>query len=141
MKTGFLVHKFEAPYHVFPLRVYYEDTDAGGIVYYANYLRFAERARTECLRDLGADHRTLERVDSVQLVVRQCDVNYLQPAILDDYLEIHSRFLQVGGASIKMEQLVRRAEVDLVSLIIRLACVGPDGKPKRMPIKLRGAIV
>ena len=64
--------------HVFPLRVYYEDTDAGGIVYYANYLRFAERARTEYLRSVGADHKSLMEQDDVYFTVRQCSVDYLK---------------------------------------------------------------
>ena len=79
--------------HIFPLRVYYEDTDAGGIVYYANYLRFAERARTEYLRSVGADHQTLLAEDGIAFTVRQCSVDYMSPAFLDDPLEVHTRLL------------------------------------------------
>ena len=126
--------------HVFPLRVYYEDTDAGGIVYYANYLRFAERARTEYLRSVGADHLTLMTEDGIAFTVRQCEVDYMQPAYLDDSLTVHTRFLEVGGASLRAEQTVKRDADDLARLLVRLACVGNNGKPKRMPKALRAAL-
>lgn len=125
--------------HIFPLRVYYEDTDAGGIVYYANYLRFAERARTEYLRSVGADHQSLLAKDDVAFTVRQCNVDYLSPAFLDDPLEVHTRFTEVRGASLRAEQIVRRGADDLARLLVRLACVGSDGRPKRMPKTLRDA--
>ena len=125
--------------HVFPLRVYYEDTDAGGIVYYANYLRFAERARTEYLRSVGADHRSLMEQEDVYFAVRQCLVDYLKPAFLDDVLEVHSSFFDVRGASLKAEQVVCREESELARMNIRLACVGSNGQPSRMPKKLRDA--
>ena len=125
--------------HVFPLRVYYEDTDAGGIVYHANYLRFAERARTEFLRSVGADHQTLMTEDGIAFTVRQCAVDYIQSAYLDDALTVHTRFLEVGGASLRAEQTVRRDADDLARLLVRLACVGNDGNPKRMPKPLRAA--
>ena len=126
--------------HIFPLRVYYEDTDAGGIVYYANYLRFAERARTEYLRSVGADHQTLMAEDGVAFTVRQCSVDYVSPAFLDDPLEVHTRFLEVRGASLRAEQVVKRQTDELARLIVRLACVGGDGRPRRMPAALRSAL-
>ena len=126
--------------HIFTLRVYYEDTDAGGIVYYANYLRFAERARTEYLRSVGADHQTLLAEDGVAFTVRQCSVDYMSPAFLDDPLEVHTRFLEVRGASLRAEQVVKRKTDELASLNVRLACVGDDGRPRRMPTALRSAL-
>ena len=126
--------------HIFPLRVYYEDTDAGGIVYYANYLRFAERARTEYLRSVGADHQTLLAEDGIAFTVRQCSVDYMSPAFLDDPLEVHTRFLEVRGASLRAEQVVKRKTDELASLNVRLACVGDDGRPRRMPTALRSAL-
>ena len=126
--------------HVFPLRVYYEDTDAGGIVYYANYLRFAERARTEYLRSVGADHQTLLAKDGIAFTVRQCSVDYMSPAFLDDPLEVHTRFLEVRGASLRAEQVVKRKTDELASLNVRLACVGDDGRPRRMPTAFRSAL-
>ena len=126
--------------HIFPLRVYYEDTDAGGIVYYANYLRFAERARTEYLRSVGADHQTLLAEDGIAFTVRQCSVDYMSPAFLDDPLEVHTRFLEVRGASLRAEQVVKRKTDELASLNVRLACVGDDGRPRRMPTAFRSAL-
>ena len=126
--------------HIFPLRVYYEDTDAGGIVYYANYLRFAERARTEYLRSVGADHQTLLAEDGIAFTVRQCSVDYMSPAFLDDPLEVHTRFLEVRGASLRAEQVVKRKTDELASLNVRLACVGDDARPRRMPTALRSAL-
>ena len=126
--------------HVFPLRVYYEDTDAGGIVYYANYLRFAERARTEYLRSVGADHQTLLAEDGIAFTVRQCSVDYMSPAFLDDPLEVHTRFLEVRGASLRAEQVVKRKTDELARRNVRLACVGDDGRPRRMPTAFRSAL-
>ena len=126
--------------HIFPLRVYYDDTDAGGIVYYANYLRFAERARTEYLRSVGADHQTLLAKDGIAFTVRQCSVDYMSPAFLDDPLEVHTRFLEVRGASLRAEQVVKRKTDELARLNVRLACVGDDGRPRRMPTALRSAL-
>jgi acyl-CoA thioester hydrolase len=126
--------------HVYPVRVYYEDTDAGGVVYYANYLKYAERARTELLRSLGANHNDLMASDGVTFVVRNCTVDFRRPARLDDALEVHTRFLKIGGASMSAEQIVRRAGRDLVRMTVRLACVGPSGRPRRLPAALREAL-
>ena len=126
--------------HIFPLRVYYEDTDAGGIVYYANYLRFAERARTEYLRSVSAGHQTLLAEDGIAFTVRQCSVDYMSPAFLDNPLEVHTRFLEVRGASLRVEQVVKRKMDELARLTVRLACVGGDGLPRRMPAALRSAL-
>ncbi len=126
--------------HIFALRVYYEDTDAGGIVYYANYLRFAERARTEYLRMVVADDHSLLAEDGIAFTVRQCSVDYMSPAFLDDPLEVHTRFLEVRGASLRAEQVVKRKMDELVRLTVRLACIGDDGRPRRMPAALRSAL-
>ncbi len=126
--------------HIFALRVYYEDTDAGGIVYYANYLRFAERARTEYLRMVVADDQSLLAEDGIAFTVRQCSVDYMSPAFLDDPLEVHTRFLEVRGASLRAEQVVKRKMDELVRLTVRLACIGDDGRPRRMPAALRSAL-
>ncbi len=113
--------------HVFQIRVYYEDTDAGGVVYYANYLKFAERARTEMLRSLGFENSRLMDGDGpgtgIALAVRQMVVDYLRPAGLDDLLEVHTGILEIGGASLRLQQLVRRGVEDLVRMRITLACM------------------
>jgi acyl-CoA thioester hydrolase len=125
--------------HVFPTRVYYDDTDAAGMVYYANFLRMAERARTEMLRLMGANHADAARTDGIALVVRRCEVDYLHPARLDDALDIHSRLLKVGGASMNMEQIIRRAGKDLVRLSLRIACVSNAGRAARFPVWMQSA--
>lgn len=122
--------------HVYAIRVYYEDTDAAGIVYYANYLRFAERARTELLRELGFGHRALMESDGVVFAVRRCEAEYLKPARLDDQVEVHTRILDVKGASLDAEQVVRRDGDDLARLRLRLACVGRAGRPARWPARV-----
>lgn len=127
--------------HVFPFRIYYEDTDSGGIVYYANYLRYAERGRSELFRTLGIESSRLMDEDGVALAVRQCAVDFLKPARLDDALEVHTRITKVGGASVGGEQIIRRGGEDLVSMRIKLACLGmKDGKPARLPERLRAAL-
>ena len=123
--------------HAFPLRVYYEDTDAGGIVYYANYLRFAERARTEMLRGLGVESSDLMADDGVALAVRHCAADYMRPARLDDALTVETRVTGVGGATLELAQTVRRGDEDLVRLDLKLGCMGLDGRPKRLPGHLR----
>ena len=123
--------------HVYPIRVYYEDTDAEGIVYYANYLKFAERGRTEMLRAAGIDHTTLWDTHGVGFAVRNITADYLKPAKLDDALTVHSRLLSVRGASMSAEQVVKREREDLVHMSVRLACIDHGGKPARFPKQLR----
>jgi len=131
---------FEAGEHVFPLRVYYEDTDAGGIVYYASYLRFAERARTELLRLAGLEQSELARLHQVVLAVRNCVVDYLAPARLDDLLEVRSRLSGLSGATLTARQSIGRGEETLARLDVRVACVRPDGRPTRLPAPVRSAL-
>ena len=123
--------------HRFPLRIYYEDTDAGGIVYYANYLRYAERARTEMLRELGVESSRLMRDGNVALAVRWCVIEYLRPAILDDYLVVETSLLRVGGATLEAIQTVRRQDADLVRIDLKLGCMSLDGGAARLPAALR----
>ena len=126
--------------HSMTLRVYYEDTDAGGLVYYANYLKFAERARTEWLRALGFEHGALAEYSGAGWVVRRCEVDYLRPARLDDEVEVRTRVVALGGASVDLEQTVLRGAVDLARLLLRLAFATPAGKPRRLPASLRAAM-
>jgi acyl-CoA thioester hydrolase len=96
--------------HCYALRVYYEDTDAGGIVYHATYLRYAERARTEAMRDLGIPHAELVERFTLMFVVRRIEVDYLRPARLDESLVVETEVLAAGGASATVRQTVRRLE-------------------------------
>ena len=126
--------------HILPLRVYYEDTDAGGLVYYANYLKFAERARTEMLRLAGFDHGAIAKRFGLAFVVRDCTLSYKRPAHLDDLLEVRSRFLDLGGASLTAEQVICRETTELARLDVRLACLTDGGQPSRIPEALRDAL-
>ncbi len=127
----------QVPPHSWPIRVYFEDTDAGGVVYYANYLKFAERARTELLRRAGFDHIRLAKEHGAQIVVRSCAVEYIAPARLDDALEVHSRITTIGGASFMIRQEVFRMETLLAVAVVKLACVDSAFRPARMPTVLR----
>lgn len=124
----------------FPIRVYYEDTDSGRIVYYANYLKFAERARTELLRSNGFDHGRLAREYGIGFAVRHCSADYKRPAILDDALEVRTSVTAVGGASMDMDQSVCRDGSVLVDMKIKLASIDGQGAPKRIPADLRAAM-
>ncbi len=135
-----LAGRMEGPVHVLPLRVYYEDTDAAGMVYYANYLRYTERARSDMLRLAGVRHGELREREGLSFAVRRCEVDYLAPARLDDALEVRSRLLQVGGASLDAEQVVRRAGSDLVRTVVRIGCVDGAGRARRFPAAVRAAL-
>jgi acyl-CoA thioester hydrolase len=136
---------FDGGAHVFPIRVYYEDTDAAGIVYYANYLRFAERARTELMRWLGTEHGPLLEGAGVAFAVRSCNADYLLPARLDDALVVRTQIREVRGASMSADQMVARCEpaggeTELVRMQIRLACMDGNLRPARLPGDVRDAL-
>ena len=118
-----------------PVRVYYEDTDAGGVVYYANYLRFAERARTEYIRALGFDtQENMESEDKFGFMVRRVEADYKMPAILDDLLEVSCEIIEAKGASARAKQEVSRNGQLLVSLMVDIAYVSYSKKrPVRIP--------
>lgn len=116
------------------VRVYYEDTDAGGVVYYANYLKFLERARTEMLRTTGIEQSALNRTEQIIFVVRSVHVDYLKSALFDDLLEIHSEITQVKKASLVFEQSIYRADILLCKAEVCIACVDSQTmRPKAIP--------
>jgi len=127
--------------HSMPLRVYYEDTDAAGIVYYANYLKFAERGRTEMMRALGFAHSSIRAETGIIFTVRRLSADYRSPARLDDALSVDTRIFGIGGATLLLDQEIRRDGNVLVALELLLACVGWDGRPRRVPASLRAALV
>jgi acyl-CoA thioester hydrolase len=127
--------------HLFPVRVYYEDTDAAGLVYYANYLKFAERARTEMLRRLGIAQQRLRDETGLGFVVRRCTAEYLLPARLDDDLIVATRLATLGAATLDLDQEVRREDDTLVRLALRIAAIGRNGRPRRLPPGLRAALL
>lgn len=132
--------RIEGGRHILPLRVYYEDTDAAGIVYYANWLRFLERGRTEMLRLLGQEHSALRAERGVNWVVRRCAVDYLKPARLDETVEIHTHCGEMRGASLDMLQEARRGAEVLIHAELVVACMSEQGRPVRLPTGLRQAL-
>lgn len=131
--------------HRFAVRVYFEDTDAGGVVYHASYLRFAERARTEYLRDLGLPHQQLIERDGLIFVVKSLSVEYHRPARLDESLVVATRVNRVGAASLDLAQGVFRSgekgEEAVASLAVGLVCVrAATLRPERIPAALRALL-
>jgi acyl-CoA thioester hydrolase len=116
------------------VRVYYEDTDSGGVVYYANYLKYLERARTELLRALGFGQRELAEETGLAFAVRSLSAEYLKPAKLDDLLEIVTTVQDLGRAQVTFAQSIRRAEEVLLTATVRVACLDlVKGKAAAMP--------
>ncbi len=126
--------------HNIDIRVYYEDTDAGGIVFYANYLKFAERGRTEYLRNLGFENKSLMDKQGVIFVVRKIEADYLAPAYLDDMLRMETGVIEMKNASFKMKQSLFRHNELIFSVDVILVCVDRAGKPVRLPDGLRTAM-
>lgn len=120
----FQIHNTGTPRQsVWPVRVYYEDTDAGGVVYYANYLRFCERARTERLRASGVNQRELLATQGIAFMVRRVEANYLKGAELDDELQVVTTVASVGAASLVFQQSILRGAERLFEASITIACV------------------
>lgn len=123
--------------HEISLRVYYEDTDSGGIVFYANYLKFAERGRTEMLRAAGYENKALMEEQDILFVVRRVEVDYLVPARLDDVLTVKTGILELKNASFSVRQSIFCHEVLICSMDVILVCVTKDARPVRMPEFMR----
>jgi acyl-CoA thioester hydrolase len=124
--------------HRYSLRVYYEDTDAGGVVYHANYLRYAERARTEALRGAGIPHAQLVERFSLMFMVHRAEIDYVRPAMLDDPLVVETETMDVGGATVVLRQTVSGPNGVCATVRIKLACVRIGGnKPARIPPEWR----
>jgi acyl-CoA thioester hydrolase len=131
----------ENPAHRFALRVYFEDTDAGGMVYHASHLRFAERARTEWLRELGLAHRQLIDESGLIFVVKRLSIEYHRPARLDESLVVETRVAGIGGASVDLRQQIGRGGEGIATLDVVLACIRlATGRPERIPATLRALI-
>ena len=126
------------PRAVLPIRVYYEDTDTGGVVYYANYLKFFERGRTEWLRALGVDQRELAVREHVMFVVKEAKVTYQRPARLDDQIDIHTRLTDISAASIVFDQCAQRQTEPLAHARVKVCVVhATTFKPTRLTPSLR----
>ena len=119
--------------HVLPVRIYYEDTDAGGVVYHANYLKYCERARSDCLRLLGIHQ---QQFDGMGFVVRRMVCDFISPARLDDLVEIETRFLARAGARLELDQQVVLEKKTLFKAVVTVALIDARGRPKRLPREL-----
>lgn len=125
--------------HSFPIRVYYEDTDMGGVVYYANYLRFIERARSDWVRSLDNDQNAMRDAGLIW-VVQRVEADYRVPARFDDELLIETEVLKVSPARLIMGQRVMRDETEIFRAKVTVACVTAQGKPQRLPAEIRALL-
>ena len=124
--------------HKTQFRVYYEDTDAGGIVYHSNYLKFAERGRCELLREFGVECSTMVEKTGLQFVLKHADINYIAPSMLDDLLEVHTQVAAMRNTSFQMLQTIHKNNVEICRLTLTLVCVDAKSiKPVRLPDDLR----
>jgi acyl-CoA thioester hydrolase len=125
--------------HTLPIRVYHEDTDFSGAVYHANYLKFCERARSDCLRLLGIHHSEMHGTAS--FVVRRMVCDFLKPALIDNLLEVETRFVEFAGARMELIQTVMRAGERLFEAQVTVALVDGKGRPKRLPPEMTKTFV
>lgn len=138
-----LAGRIEGDRHILPVRVYFEDTDFTGLVYHANFLKFAERGRSDFIRNLGIDHRSLENPvegDPAVFVVRRIEVDYLKPAHIDEVLEVVTHCEEIGGATLILSQEVRRDGMVLARLKVSVVLVSKAGKPQRLGRLVRDAL-
>ena len=119
--------------HDINIRVYYEDTDAGGVVFYANYLKYAERGRTEFLRAIEVENRSVLLEHGLLFVVRKLNADYYMPAHLDDILTLTTSVERVGGASMDMKQVITKEGEKIFEMDVTLVCVDTNTKPKKWP--------
>lgn len=126
--------------HTHAIRVYYEDTDLAGIVYYANYLKFIERGRTEWVTSLGVDQAALKAEQGIVFAVRRVEADYLRPAKFGDDLVVETRLQSLGGARIVLEQVVTRGGERLFVAVVTLVCLTEDGHAARLPVELRAKL-
>ena len=125
--------------HKFPVRVYYEDTDMGGVVYHANYLRFIERARSDWVRQLGNDQNAM-REAGIVWVVRKIDAEYLAAAKFEDELMIETDIHSLSAARLVMNQVVRRGDQVIFTAQVTAVCMNAAGKPVRLPAEIRALL-
>lgn len=121
---------------IYNFKVYYEDTDAGGVVYYANYLKFLERARSEAIYSIGFSNLDLKRTNDVIIVVKSCNINYIRPAKFEDKLSVNSSIISISKASFKMNQIIIRQEEKITEAEVVLVTINSSGKPTKLPEEL-----
>ena len=138
-----LAGRIEGETHVLPIRVYYEDTDFAGHVYHANYLKFCERGRSDFIRLLGIEHQGLANPaqgEPAVFVVRRVEIDYLKPGRLDDVLEVVTSCAEIGNASLKLAQDVRRDGTLIARALVSVVLVSRSGKPQRLGALVRDAL-
>jgi acyl-CoA thioester hydrolase len=138
-----LAGRIEGGTHILPVRVYFEDTDCGGVVYHANFLKFCERGRSDFIRLLGIEAKSLAdpaRGEPAIFVVRRVEIDYLKPARMDDVLEVVTTCAEIGSASLVLQQDVRRDGTLLGSAKVTVVLVSHRGKPQRLGTIIRGAL-
>jgi acyl-CoA thioester hydrolase len=138
-----LAGRIEGETHVLPVRVYFEDTDFTGLVYHANFLKFCERGRSDFIRMLGIDHRSLANPQEgapAVFVVRRIEIDYLKPARIDEVLEVVTSCAEIGGATLVLSQEVKRDGVSLARARVSVVLVSEAGKPQRLGQLVRGAL-
>lgn len=126
--------------HAFTCRVYYEDTDLAGIVYYANYLKFIERARTEFIRTLGIDQADLKARNGIVFAVRRVEADYIRPALFDDVLTVRTQVTGITAARVHLNQSVHRDDTLIFDAQVTLVALTGDGRPARVPATIRHAL-
>ena len=141
--AGRIIRDEDGQRHVLPVRVYFEDTDAGGVVYHASFVRYAERGRTDFLRLLGADARRLidgsDSREPAAFVVRRMTFDFARPGRMDDLLEVVTRVKELGGASVTLEQTIMRDGVRLVTADVVVVLISISGRPLRLSDAVRKA--
>jgi acyl-CoA thioester hydrolase len=138
-----LAGRIEGETHVLPIRVYFEDTDCAGVVYHANFLKFCERARSDFIRLLGIEHQGLANPaqgEPAVFVVRRVEIDYLKPGRMDDVLEVVTSCAEIGNASLKLAQDVRRDGTLIARALVSVVLVSRSGKPQRLGALVRNAL-
>lgn len=130
----------ETPLHTHTVRIYWEDTDAGGIVYHASHVRFFERGRTEFLRALGVNQSAFSdrsAANALLFTVRRLEIDYLKPARLDDLLDVETRVMDIGGSRLVLDQRLVRDGETIATAVVTVVAVGGNGRPTRIPDAMR----
>lgn len=138
-----LAGRIEGDAHILPVRVYFEDTDCGGVVYHANFLKFCERGRSDFIRLLGIEAKDLAdpaKGEPAIFVVRRVEIDYLKPGRMDDVLEVVTTCAEIGSASLVLQQDVRRGGTLLARAKVTVVLVSAGGKPQRLGALVRGAL-
>lgn len=132
---------FRGRTHILPVRIYFEDTDFSGVVYHANYLRYMERGRSDCLRLMGIHHRDLwEREEPLAFTIQRMEIDFRMPAMIDDVLEVHTRYAHLSGARLNAEQAIYRGTDEIIRAHVFAGCINDQGKVRRLPQDVRAIL-